>query len=423
MTDCQRSRFHARAFALVFTALEIIACGSSDDAGGVSSMGSGTAGSRSGTGGYAGTNGSGGSAGAGGGSAGAGGGSSGSAGAGANSGGAGGVGPDGGERDASRDNAGGASGATDAGRRDAARDTGATGTGGFPLSDASPGNKFVGNISTRGAIRSDFAGFWSQFSPENEGKWGSVQPNSQTSFNWATLDREYAYAQQNNIVFKQHNFIWGSQQPRWVTSANAEAAVKNWMTAFCQRYPNTKLIDVVNEPPPHTAPAYLDGIGGAGASGWDWIANAFKWAREACPNAILILNDFNNIELMGDNNHTIDIVNRIKAAGAPIDAVGAQAHSVWNRPTATVKGFIDRITQMTGLPVYITEYDINTADDAQQMQIMQEQFTMFWNEPNVRGVTLWGYIVGSTWEPNTGLMQSNGTMRPAMSWLMNFLGR
>jgi len=301
---------------------------------------------------------------------------------------------------------------------------GASGTGGAAPGDGGPPatTKFVGNISTRGAVRSDFAGFWNQFAPENEGKWGSVQP-AQGTFNWAALDREYAYAQSNGIIFKEHNFIWGKQQPGWVNNGNAQQAVQAWMTAFCQRYPNTKLIDVVNEPPPHTTPAYITGLGGAGASGFDWIANAFKMARAACPNAILILNDFNNVELSGDNAHTIDIVNRIKGAGAPIDAVGAQSHGAWQQPTATVKTFIDRITQQTGLPVYITEYDINSADDTQQMNVMRDQMTMFWNDPNVHGITLWGYVVGATWEPNTGLLQTNGTMRPAMSWLMTFLGR
>ena len=320
--------------------------------------------------------------------------------------------------------AGGSGGRTGAGGRTMGMG-GATGTGGSIAGSGGGGGaaaKFVGNISTRGSIRTGFATYWDQFSPENEGKWGSVQP-SQGTFNWAALDREYAYAQANNIVFKEHNFIWGAQQPSWVNNSNAQTAVQAWMNAFCQRYPNTKLIDVVNEPPPHTTPSYINGIGGTGASGYDWIANAFKWARAACPNAILILNDFNNIELSGDNTRTINIVNAIKAAGAPIDAVGAQAHGVSNMSTATVKGFIDKITQQTGLPVYITEYDINVADDTRQMTIMQDQFTMFWNDPNVRGITIWGYIVGSTWEANTGLQQTDGTMRPAMSWLMSFLGR
>jgi endo-1,4-beta-xylanase len=52
---------------------------------------------------------------------------------------------------------------------------------------------------------------------------------------------------------------------------------------------------------------------------------------------------------------------------------------------------------------------------------MQSEFTMFWNDSNVKGITLWGYIVGATWEANSGLMTSSGTMRPAMSWLVNFL--
>jgi endo-1,4-beta-xylanase len=39
----------------------------------------------------------------------------------------------------------------------------------------------------------------------------------------------------------------------------------------------------------------------------------------------------------------------------------------------------------------------------------------------VNGITLWGYIEGATWKANTGLMSSSGTMRPAMTWLLNFL--
>ena len=42
---------------------------------------------------------------------------------------------------------------------------------------------------------------------------------------------------------------------------------------------------------------------------------------------------------------------------------------------------------------------------------------------DIKGVTIWGYIVGATWLQNTGLMQDNGTMRPAMTWLMQYLGR
>jgi endo-1,4-beta-xylanase len=135
------------------------------------------------------------------------------------------------------------------------------------------------------------------------------------------------------------------------------------------------------------------------------------------------MNDFNTIEYGGDNDHFIDIVNAIKAAGAPIDAIGAQAHAAYNVPTDTVKTFIDKLASSTGLPVYISEYDINLADDTQQKNVMESQFTMFWTDDNVKGVTLWGYVEGQTWLANSGLMTSGGTKRPAMTWLLQYLGR
>ena len=271
-------------------------------------------------------------------------------------------------------------------------------------------------------MRSDFAKYWNQITPENEGKWGSVQP-SQGTFNWKGLDAIYKYANDNNIIFKEHCFVWGAQQPGWVDEKNGETAVRTWIKSFCERYPKTKFIDVVNEPPPHTTPKYKNGIGGDGSSGYDWIVNAFKWSREFCPDAILILNDYNTIEYAGDNKNIIDITKRIKAAGAPVDAVGVQAHATANLSADTLKKYIDNIATQTGLPIYVTEFDLPIANDAQQKAKLQEHFTMFWNHPNIKGITFWGYVVGATWVSNSGLIQDNGTARPAMTWLMDFLGQ
>ncbi|WP_437986745.1 endo-1,4-beta-xylanase [Sorangium sp. So ce117] len=294
-----------------------------------------------------------------------------------------------------------------------------TGTGG-----TEPEGKFVGNITTSGAVRDGFAKYWNQITPENEGKWGSVE-SSRGNKNWSSLDRTYKYAQDNKIIFKHHVFVWGSQQPSWVGSLSPDEqkkAVRSWMEEFCKRYPDTKYIDVVNEPPPHTTPSYTAGLGGNGASGWDWIVNSFKWAREFCPNAVLILNDYNNIEYENEHRHFKDIAKKVIEAGAPVDALGAQAHDAFKINTNTVKGYIDSLAEL-GKPVYITEYDIGEANDNRQKQIMEEQFTMFWNHPKIPGITLWGYIVGKTWRNGTGLQQENGTMRPAMQWLMDFLDR
>jgi endo-1,4-beta-xylanase len=219
--------------------------------------------------------------------------------------------------------------------------------------------------------------------------------------------------------------VWGSQQPGWIaglSQSEQRAEVEEWIRLFCERYPNTQLIDVVNEPPPHTTPSYAAALGGAGASGYDWIVQSFQWARQYCPNAILILNDYNTIEYGDQNANFIDIVNRIRDAGAPIDAIGAQAHAAFDLPTSTVKMYVDRLAA-TGLPVYISEYDINLSSDEQQRQVMEAQMTMFWDHDAVVGITLWGYVEGETWLANTGLMSEGGQQRPAMTWLMDFLGR
>jgi len=366
-----------------------------------------------------------------GGSAGAGTGSGATSAGGAGAGGTGGVGTggaDAGRSDTGRpdaggaDGAGGSAGSAGAGGRDAdGTDDGGQDGGGRD----GGGTKFAGNITTQGQVRSDFINFWDQITPENEGKWGSCEPN-RNQMNWAGMDRVRDYARQHGIRYKQHTFVWGAQQPAWISGLpenEQRAEVEEWIRLFCERYPDVALIDVVNEPPPHTTPSYMNALGGAGSSGYDWIVQAFRWARQYCPNAILILNDYNTIELQGDNNHIIDIANRIKAAGAPIDAVGAQAHGTANLTATAVETFINRIASMTGLPVYITEYDLNIADDNRQRDVMQSQFTMFWNNTNVKGITLWGYVTGATWLPNTGLMSSTGQQRPAMVWLMEFLGR
>jgi endo-1,4-beta-xylanase len=286
-----------------------------------------------------------------------------------------------------------------------------------------PPPKFVGNITTGNSVDTNglvYSDYWNQITPENAGKWGSVQATAASAPNYAALDAIYDYTQRKGIIFKEHTFMWGPQQP---SGAITPADVQNWMQGFCSRYPNTRLIDVVNEPPPHQEPSYANAIGGGTNGDWKWIANAFTWAREACPNATLILNDYNNAEIANQNQHFIDIVKAIQAQGAPIDAVGAQSHGLNGANSAgNMITLLTKLHNDTGLPVYITEYDINQADDATQLARFQEHFSFFLNTEWVRGVTVWGWIFGRTWVASSGLIR-NGEPRPAMVWLMQQLQR
>lgn len=275
--------------------------------------------------------------------------------------------------------------------------------------------KFVGNITTSGAVRSDFINYWNQITPENEGKWGSVEATRDV-YNWAPVDRVYAYARQHNIPVKAHTFVWGSQFPSWITNLSAAeqaAEIEEWIRDYCTRYPDTALIDVVNEATPGHAPATF----AQNAFGNDWIIKSFQLARKYCPNATLILNDYN--VLSWNTNEFIAMATPAINAGV-VDALGMQAHGLADRPLSETTSKLNQIAAL-GLPIYISEYDIEKTNDQEQLQVMQQQFPLFYNHPSVKGITLWGYVVGKTWRDGTGLIQDNGTPRPAMTWLMNYL--
>ena len=276
---------------------------------------------------------------------------------------------------------------------------------------------FVGNITTNGQVRSDFLTYWNQITPENEGKWGQVEATRDV-YNWAGVDRAYNFAIQNNIPFKQHTFIWGNQAPTWINSLSASeqaAEIEEWIRDFCTRYPRTAMIDVVNEAIPSHAPAQF----ARNAFGDNWIIRSFQLARQYCPNAVLILNDYN--VLSWDTDAFIQLATPVVQSGF-VDALGEQAHGLENWSVSDIQTRLNRVAAL-GLPIYITEYDVARTNDQEQLNILQAQFPLFYNHPSVEGITLWGYVVGSTWVNGSGLIQSNGTPRPAMTWLRNYLGR
>ncbi len=165
--------------------------------------------------------------------------------------------------------------------------------------------------------------YWNQITPENEGKWGQVEPTRDV-YNWSGVDRAYNFAIQNNIPFKQHTFIWGAQAPSWINSLSASeqaAEIEEWIRDFCARYPKTAMIDVVNEAIPTHQPAAF----ARNAFGNDWIIRSFQLARQYCPNAVLILNDYN--VLSWDTDAFIQLATPVVASGF-VDALGEQAHGL-----------------------------------------------------------------------------------------------
>jgi len=283
-------------------------------------------------------------------------------------------------------------------------------------------SKFLGS-TIQSSVPSNWTKYWNQVTPENSGKWGSVEA-TQGVFDWSQLDIAYNFAQQNGFKFKDHNLIWGAQFPSWITSlsqAQQLTEIQKWITMVGQRYPKTWAVDVVNEPI-HTQPPFMAALGGAGSTGWDWVINSFQMARTAFPNSKLLINEFGTEQEPTTRQTYLQIIALLKARGL-IDGVGVQGHyfNLDNMSASDMKTALDSYAT-SGLPIYISELDITGGGtDAGQLAKYQEVFPVIWNHPDVQGVTTWFYIVGQTWHTGTGLVNTDGTERPAMTWLKGFV--
>jgi endo-1,4-beta-xylanase len=280
-------------------------------------------------------------------------------------------------------------------------------------------SKWLGNIIA-GSVPANYATYWNQITPENSGKWGSVE-GTRDSMNWSQCDTAYNYAKQQGFPFKFHTLVWGSQEPPWIDSlsqADQLAEVEEWIAAVCQRYPNLDYIDVVNEAL-HAPASYRAALGGNGSTGWDWVIWSFQTTRKYT-SAKLLINDYNIFYQDSATSQYITIVNLLKSRGL-IDGAGEQFHSYEAENLTTLQNNLNRLGA-TGVDVYISEWEAR-GDDATQLSIYQKEFPMLWESPYVKGITLWGYINGTMWRNEGWLVSSasGGTERPALQWIRTYL--
>ena len=305
-------------------------------------------------------------------------------------------------------------------------------------------SKFVGNITTNGQVRSDFGQYWNQITAENECKWASIE-GTRGQYNFTGCRNAYNWAKQNGGYFKFHALLWGSQYPNWLNGLGVDdtkTAIMNWFDAVKKEFPDLDMIDVVNEAirtgnnqyhSDYPKTNIIQAMGGDNGN-YTFIVNAFKEARKRWPNAVLIYNDYNTVQWQ--KNEGIDLINKIKQGGAPVDAYGLQAHDMQTGgggnngtgangsclPLSTLKSVIEEIWTKTQMPMFISEYDIATTDDNDQKNCYEQQISYFMENEHIAGITIWGYIYGSTWTSggNSGIIR-NGQDRPAMTWLKSYL--
>ena len=291
-------------------------------------------------------------------------------------------------------------------------------------------DKYLGSAWSPGTASTQFASYWNQVTPENGGKWGTVE-GTRDVMNWAQADEAYALAKAKGFVFKWHTLVWGNQQPNWIGAlppAEQLEEIREWYAAIAERFPNIDQIDVVNEPL-HAPPNYAAALGGAGTTGWDWIIKSFEMAREFFPNAKLLINDYS---ITNDGNATtryLEIIQLLKDRGL-IDAIGDQVHAFSTTEPAPMpnhRANLDRLAA-TGLPIYGTEFDLDgisqgVLNHEVQLANYQRVFPVFWEHPAVKGITIWGYVRNNHWRNAQGdwLLYENGGERPALQWLIQYV--
>ena len=227
----------------------------------------------------------------------------------------------------------------------------------------------------------------------------------------------------NSFQYIAHTLVWHSQSSTWlhgtVTAPFTREEAKNRMEAYINEVAGTNGIggsayswDVANEVfmPSITDysgnwkshlrtgqsgseasawyAAYANGADtDAGESGADFIYDAYVFARQADPNAILYYNDFND-EQVGKSHAIAAMVKELNEKWANdvrndtpgrllIEGIGLQSHYNTNISTESVENaIIHYITENPGIRLSISELDITIAGTSEDVKPTQEQYIM-----------------------------------------------
>jgi endo-1,4-beta-xylanase len=314
-----------------------------------------------------------------------------------------------------------------------------------PLKDAFKGKFRIGTAVSTAVLRGqDAAGeavlsrHFNALTAENSMKPEGVQPR-ESEFTFADADRLVEIANRAGASVVGHTLVWHSQTPRWffqgkdgqpITRELALERLRTHIKTVVGRYKGkVKEWDVVNEAI-NDGPGVLRQTPWLRAIGEDYIAEAFRAAHEADPDAILVYNDY-NIELDYKRPKALELLKKLVDQKVPIHAVGIQAHwRIENPPMAETEKAIKEFSAL-GLKVMITELDMGvlpskyqgadisrvetmTPDQVAVMnpytkglpaevaevhaKKLREAFELFNRYSSVIGrVTLWGVDDGHSW--------------------------
>ena len=267
---------------------------------------------------------------------------------------------------------------------------------------------------------------FNSLTPENAMKMGPIHPE-ENRYYWADADAIVDFAQAHHLRVRGHNLCWHEQTPKWLFKDAAGQPVSkevllkrlhDHIDAVVKRYKGKLYAwDVVNEAVADDSTKFLRNSDWYKICGEDFIAEAFRYAHAADPQAVLFYNDYNT-ERPEKRERIYKLLKKLKDAKVPIDAVGLQGHWSLYEPTEKdLRATIERFASL-GLKVQITELDVSVypwekerrakrpgesdayTPEMQQRQTAQYQlfFKVFRDYRKVMtGVTFWNVSDRTTW--------------------------
>ena len=245
-------------------------------------------------------------------------------------------------------------------------------------------------------------------------KWDYLRP-SQDEYDFAAADAIVDFAEDNKQVVRGHTLLWHSQNPEWLeegdfTDAELREILHDHITTVVGRYAGRiQQWDVANE-------IFLDN-GQLRTQENIWIrelgpeivADAFRWAHEADPEAALFFNDYNVEGINPKSNAYYALVQELLADGVPVHGFSTQGH------LSTRYGFPGDLQQNLqrfddlGLETAITEVDVRmdvpvgeqptAAQLAQQASYFDRMLEGCLAVDGCGSFTLWGFVDTYSWVP------------------------
>ncbi|KAK7032532.1 hypothetical protein VNI00_012930 [Paramarasmius palmivorus] len=266
---------------------------------------------------------------------------------------------------------------------------------------------------------------FSIFTPENEMKWESIEPQ-QNTFNFTGADEIVKFAESVGARVRGHTFVWGNQLAPWVndtlSKSELDEALKHHIHTVLQRY-HEKLyaFDVINElisDTPTANATFKDNIWTRKfAGGEDVMKKALTYARMVDENVKLYYNDYGIENIGPKSNALFDIVKSFKKSGVPIDGVGFQCHFGLGQVPSDLRENLQRFADLD-LDVAITELDINMRGPANDTSLAQQAKDYYRvveacvSVSRCVSVTIWGVSDDHSWIPNGHVLPWDEEKRP-----------